>query len=93
VGRVMNIEEIETYLKSLLQGEYTSFSIDYNDHHINYHDALTEYGDRYDSLSWVSKEDYEKALLEDSVWTIHVYPSFYRIHASSLQVLLDYLKK
>ena len=66
----------------LLNGEFSSLIIGFNDDHAcNYADAQRwrdEWGmysgDREDRIHWASEEERQKAIKENSVWTIQWYP-------------------
>jgi hypothetical protein len=94
----------EALLRSLLDGEFTSLTIGFNDlHACNYTTAkgwseemgaadggMQTYNDPRD---WVSPEEREKALENNSVWSIQWYPNtpvgFCQLYASSLEALLE----
>lgn len=92
-------EELETKLRAMLKGEFSSLTIGFNDAHAcNYCDAqkyTTEYGQYEPGDDWVSDEDRAKALAGNSVWSIQWYQDtpvgFYRKNASNLPLLLDYV--
>lgn len=71
-------------LKTLLEGEFSSLTIGFNDDHAcNYataqrwHDEWMEYGGGNDNdrIDWPSEEERLKAISENSVWTIQWYPN------------------
>jgi hypothetical protein len=98
-----NSADVEALLRSLLDGEFTSFTIGFNDlHACNYTTAkgwseemgtpdggMQTYNDLRD---WASPEEREKALANNSVWSVQWYPNtpvgFCQIYASSLEALL-----
>lgn len=93
------IERLEAELRGLLHGEYSSLSIGFNDDHAPNYEKASEwrdYRDPEDRIDWVSKEEREKALVENSVWTCQWYPNgpvgFNCIGASSLSALLAALR-
>ena len=53
--------------------------------------------DRRAGFDWVSPEEREKAIREDSVWVLHWYPdtpaSFISVAASSLEALRHFLSR
>lgn len=99
------IAELETELRSLLNGEHASLTIGFNDDHAcqyvtaqEYHDKWGEYGGGADMqrIDWVSEEERLKAIRENSVWTCQWYPNtpvgFYCLGASSLPALIAALR-
>ncbi|UAB77002.1 hypothetical protein INR77_09095 [Erythrobacter sp. SCSIO 43205] len=98
------IEQLEADLRLLLDGEFTSLTIGFNDHHAcnyvdaqEYHDRFHEYqGDENDIIDWVSEEERVKAISENRVWTCQWYPrtpaGFNCIGASSLSSLVAALR-
>lgn len=90
-------EELETKLRGLLKGEFSSLTISFNEQHAsNYCDAK-KFAEEYDhygmSEDWISEEDRVAALAGNSVWSMQWYQDtpvgFYIKHASSLPKLLD----
>lgn len=89
-------------LLALLHGEFSSLIIEFNhEHACNYStaqrfsDEYGEYsGDDEDRISWVSPEEREKALRENSVWTIQWYPAtpigFCCVGASTFEAACEY---
>ena len=89
------IARLEADLRGLLKGEYSSLTISFNeDHACNYETAnqWRDYSDPESRIDWVSEEEREKALAENSVWTCQWYPNtpvgFNCIGASSLTALI-----
>ena len=89
------IEEIEVMLKSLLGGDNTSIYIEYNEHKGDYKTA-SEWVEEQDEDSlkeWVSKEQRDKAVQNDTVWRIQWYPDtpigFYVLYAADLAPLIE----
>jgi hypothetical protein len=102
-----DMECAETLLRSLLQGKFSSLTIGFNDlHACNYQTAQQwsdEMGDpdggmqTYNDLGdWVSPEEREQALANNSVWSAQWYPDtpvgFCQLYASSLPALLAGLR-
>jgi hypothetical protein len=94
------IKNFEDELKRLLKGEFTNIILDYNDHSVNYQTAMDYYTDpRYHKDSsfnpWISNAEKKKALENNSVWCLTVYPDTpigsYQLKASSLDALYNYL--
>jgi hypothetical protein len=86
--------ELEVKLRGLMKGQFSSLTIDFNDDHAsNYEKAET--WPRYEDTDWVSDGERDKALAENSVWTIQWYPNtpvgFNLLRASSLTALIDAL--
>lgn len=85
-------------LVPLLSGEWSSLRIEYNEHHSVY-ESIEEYVwrrfDDKNTFCWLSEEEKEKAIKEDSLWVIRLYPlspiGFYEFAASSLPVLIEHI--
>lgn len=97
-------EEEEKLLLSLLNGEFSSLTISFNDAHApNYCTAKTwlkegpDSGGYTDLDDWVSEEERDAAIENNTVWQAHWYPDtpvgFYSLMASSLPALLAGLRK
>lgn len=89
--------ELETLLKSLVKGEYSSISLTWNeDFSFNYETADTWYNSDSDLQDWVSYDEKVKAITENSVWSLQWYPDTpigsCIIRASSLEAIIQYLK-
>ncbi len=89
---------LETLLRSLLHGEYSSLTLSFNDEHAcNYMSAAAWNDDSGDEqrFDFVSDEEREKALRDNSVWTLQWYPntpvSFCMKSASSIGPLLRWV--
>ena len=67
---------MQEQLLSLLKGKYSSLTISYNQHAVDYTDAITAIRDgyTYTNCEWVSEEEKSLALLNNSVWEIQWYP-------------------
>ena len=90
--------ELETLLKSLVKGQYSSIYLSWNeDFSVNYEMADTWYNSDSDLQDWVSYDEKIKAITENSVWTLQWYPDTpigsCILRASSLQAIIDYLQK
>lgn len=95
------VRQIEQGLRSLLQGEFSSLTIGFNDDHAcNYttaqgwRDEWGFYGGRNDDrIDWVSDDERERAIAQNSVWTLQWYPEtpvgFCCIGASSFGALFS----
>lgn len=103
----MNLDEAEKALRGLLKGEFSSLTIGFNDlHACNYKDArgwsemmgepCGEMETYNDLRVWVSPEERDKALAENSVWSAQWYPDtpvgFCTLYASSLFALIEALR-
>ena len=85
-------------LLKLLHGKFSCLIIGFNDEHaINYASAQTyadEYGQYPNDDSWPSPDEREKALKENSVWSIQWYPEtpvgFCRVYASTFEAAAKY---
>lgn len=90
--------ELETLLKSLVKGEYSSIYLTWNeDFSENYGKAEDWYISDNDLEDWVSYDEKVKAIKENSVWTLQWYPDTpigsCIIKASSLEPIIEYLRK
>lgn len=91
---------LENKLLGLLKGEYSSLTIDFNDGNAPNYMTVKEWCELHERSGegheWVSEAEKEKAYAENKMWTIQWYPNtptgFYRLSASSLDVLLEALK-
>ncbi len=97
----LELASLERGLRGLLEGEFSSLSITFNDDHApnyasaeRYHD---EWGQYADAKEWVSPEERDTALATNSVWTAQWYPQtpvgFCILRASSLTALCAALLK
>lgn len=85
--------DIELALRSLISGEHSSLSLEFNPHACNYIDAVgANKHHAFDHVAWVSDEDRVLALNGNSVWILQWYQdspvAFMAIAASSLEKLL-----
>lgn len=93
------MDEIERLIRSLLRGEFALASLTFNEEHaINYTNARDWYASMPDDPDeWVSLEEREAALEQNSVWTLQWYPvtpnGFHCLRASSLAALLAGVEK
>lgn len=101
------MSEIDNLLRSLLKGDFSSLTIAFNDQHAcNYNTAQQWAEDfpvsnemhNYNTLDeWVSPEEREKAIANNSVWSIQWYPDtpvgFCILYASSFEALIEGIKK
>lgn len=91
-----SIERLEIDLRALIQGEFSSLIISFNDEHAPNYDTAEEWGEYHDLRDWVSEEEREKAIATNSVWTCQWYPDtpvgFYLLRASSLPALIAALR-
>jgi hypothetical protein len=90
----LNLDDL---FKSMAKGEYSSLALTYNeDFSPSYEKAIDYYfPEEWEQEGFISKAECEKALLENSVWTLHWYPRtpvvFHRIRASSILALFQAL--
>ena len=92
-----DLTQLETMLRGLMHGEFSSLSISFNDQHAcNYMTAQewSETGldaENYRRTGWVSDAERDKALANNSVWEAHWYPhaptGHHVLRASSLTAL------
>ncbi|NPT59082.1 hypothetical protein [Paraburkholderia elongata] len=87
------IEKLESQLRGLMEGEFSSMTISFNSHasgYVNARRAIEE--GEYGHADWVSDEECQKAAETNSVWEIHWYPQtpigFYAVAASTLEACL-----
>lgn len=92
----MDARAVESLLKGLMRGEFSSLSVSFNEH-AGYRytaDRAVEDGD-YDRVQWVSEEERAKAIEMNSVWMVQCYPdtpiSSYTIGASTLVACLEFV--
>ncbi len=94
-----SIAQLEAQLRSLLRGQFSSLTISFNDHAVNYTDAASAIGilDMMDHGEWVSEDEKRRAIETNSVWQIQWYPEtpvgFNCLIASSLEVLIAALPR
>lgn len=87
----------------LLKGEFSALTISFNDEHAcNYvsaqgwHDEWGMYGggSETDCIQWASEDERQKAIRDNSVWTIQWYPNtpvgFYCVGASTFEAAARY---
>lgn len=87
----------------LLKGEFSSLTIGFNEDHAcnyataqRYHDEWGQYGAGNNDarIKWVSEEERQKAIRENSVWTIQWYPNtpigFNCVGASTFETAAKY---
>lgn len=101
----MNFLRLEELLRSLLKGEFSSLTLGFNDLHAPNYDTAQKWSDEmgtsegmqtYNDLrDWVSPEEREKALANNTVWSVQWYPNtpvgFNQLYASSLPALIEAL--
>lgn len=86
--------QVEEYLRKFLLSEHSSLSIQFNRHAGYYETAqqAAEENDQYERWLWVSPEEREKAVRENSIWVVQWYPRTPRgshcIGASTLEACL-----
>lgn len=94
----MSTDELESTLRGFLQGEFSNMTINFNDHASEYIDAREALRiGRFQFVDWANDEEKEKAIGENSVWTIQWYPvtpiGFCKVGASSLKACVDAMAK
>ena len=92
------MQDLEAKLMSLMKGEFSSLKIEYNDgcgYYRKAADEIAENPEYYSDDSFVSLEDKQKCIDENSLWTIHWYPNtpvgFCHMHGSSLALILQHV--
>lgn len=106
---VKQAEELTAFLLSQLEGKYTSAHISYTVgqkvscqidgkwvNNIDNVATMVAEDDNYTDLEdWVSEEDRQKAIDNNGIWSVQIYPNtpggFYVYYGSSLQVIIDFL--
>ncbi len=89
--------DIETKLLALLDGEFSSLSLSFNDMcSMNYMSVRQFVEEDYiEHITWISDAEKERAMETNSMWTLYWYPNtpvgFYSISASALEPLFKYL--
>jgi hypothetical protein len=91
----MNSYEVEQSLLDLLKGPYSSLAVSYNEHSANYQTAAeADSYDEFRNVEWVSPQEKEVAIRNNTVWILQWYPltpvGFCEVGASTLQACLDY---
>ena len=85
-------------LKNLLHGDFSSLTIAFNDEHACNYVTAQKYADEFGEYAvdrgWPSVDEREKALRENSVWSIQWYPKtpigFYRVYASTFETAFQH---
>lgn len=89
-------DDLEQRLRSLLKGEHSSLTIGFNDEHAPNYMTAAEWELDERGGDWVSDTERERALADNTVWSIQWYPQtpvgFHRLKASSLSALLQALQ-
>jgi len=89
-----HMEPVEKLLRSLLHGEFSSLSLTFNDAQACNYETAQQWFEQglFDDDEFVSDAEREKALRENSVWTLQWYPDtpagFHKASASTLGALL-----
>jgi len=87
----------ERMLRSLInKPNFTQIALTWNEDHSPMYEVADGYYE-FDSSVWVSQDEYLKAMLENSVWTLHWYPDTpigsCKIMASSLEAIFEWIDK
>ena len=86
----MNLKE---KLEKLIGGHPNHLNISFNDHWV-YYESAQDWVDE-ENRNWVSDEDREKAIRENSIWSVQYYPNtpvgFVAVCGSDLEVVIDAL--
>lgn len=89
----MNLEDLEARLRALLNGEFSSLSLSFNDGNGPNYVSVREEVETFpcDSDDWVSDEERERGMALNRKWKLHWYPDTpvgsYSMSASSLEAL------
>lgn len=90
------MDDLERRLRGLLKGEHSSLTIGFNEDHAPNYMTAAEYEATEPGDDWVSETEREKALENNTVWSIQWYPQtpvgFCRLKASSLGALVEALQ-
>jgi hypothetical protein len=94
----MEAHAVEQMLLDLLRGQYSNLTLGYNDHAANYQTALeAEQRGEFNHVEWVSQQQKEVALRNNTVWILHWYPdtpvAFCSIAGATLASCLEFAKK
>ncbi|MBP2494684.1 hypothetical protein ABID82_007195 [Methylobacterium sp. PvP062] len=92
----MTVPELETLLKSLLKGEFSSLTISFNDSNAPNYSTVQKHAEGWpdwdNHTDWVSDEERARAIETNSWWNVHWYPDtpvgFCSISASTLPALI-----
>ncbi len=90
----IDYSELEEYLKKPLEGEHSSISLSFNEQALSY-ETVEEYLKHFPEQKedFVSKEELDKAIKTNSMWTLHWFPRSpvvsIQLHASCLTKLLS----
>lgn len=97
--------EIETLLRGLLKGEFSHLSLSFNDdaggNYRTVEQGILEYEELHDDDDprgdWTSPEERQLAIDNNSHWVLYFYPhtpvGFYKVEASTLTAIIEYLKR
>lgn len=89
--------KLEELAKHLLEGEFSSLSITFNDHKSNYQTAkeAIEEGQWFSPDDFVSPVEMQKSIETNTIWSLQWYPQtpvgFHVLYASSFQAILDHV--
>jgi hypothetical protein len=94
----MEAYAVEQSLLDLIRGKFSSLTLGYNDHSVNYQTALeAEQRGEFNHVEWVSPKEKEVALRNNTVWILHWYPdtpvAFCSIAGATLASCLEFAKK
>lgn len=92
----MDLVQLEAALLSLINGEFSSLSLSFNEGNgPNYQTVEQEEADGAGFGDWISEEEREKGIAENSKWVLQWYPStpigFHAVAASSLPALFKHM--
>jgi hypothetical protein len=95
------MQDLETRLRSLLKGKFSSLSLSFNEETGPNYQTVEDYvttpaPEWVLTPNWVSDQEKWKAAETNSMWTLHWYPDtpigFCYISASSIEAIIDYLE-
>ena len=93
-----DVERVEAKLRSLVDGEYSSIILSWNDESgPNYRTVKQDEEEGGTHGDWVSEEERQRGIEANSKWVLHWYPNtpvgFHAIAASSLAALFQHLER
>lgn len=94
----MTVPELETLLRGLLKGEFSSLSLTFNEASAPNYKSVAEAEDDYgETGDWISDAERKKGRAENSCWMLQWYPhtpvGFCVVSASTLEALIDHVAK
>jgi hypothetical protein len=93
----VSLEEVESFLLSLLHGEHSSLSISFNESNGPNYETVQSFDESTEShADWISDEERDRAYALNREWVAQWYPEtpigFCAVRASSLPALIAFLR-